>query len=232
MTGQATEDADIAAALRRVATPVGLPGSGRLRYGAAMALHAAGVIGFAALEVYRILAMTDAEDPVRLLAARRLRPPPVPAFDPAAALADLAEAVEARLARHPAGEVAGLRRALAAARLAAPPRQRPAALPCGHAAHLAAALSAADDALLAAALVQAAPALGWGEESGGLAAAPLLGPAAPLTSDLAEIAVILLAPGAGRAGGTPTLWLPLSQGPGAQTPALVLAGRSLPQAPQ
>lgn len=223
---------DVAAALRQVAVPPGLPGSGRLRYGAAMTLHAAGLIGFETLEVYRILAMTDAEDPARLLALRRLRPPPAAAFDPVAALVDLAEAVEARLARHPAGAVTGLRRALAAARLSAPPRPRPTALTQGPAGHLAAALSSADDALLAAALARAAPALGWVEESGGRAAAPLLGPAAPLASDLAEIAVILLAPGAGRTGGAPTLWLPMSKGPGARTPVLALSCRTLPQAPR
>ena len=40
--------------LSALATPLGQPGSGRVRYGAAMALHRRGKIGDAALEVYRI----------------------------------------------------------------------------------------------------------------------------------------------------------------------------------
>lgn len=207
MTGAAAGAGEVAAALRRVATPVGLPGSGRLRYGAAMTLHAAGVIGFDALEVYRILSMTDAEDPARLLAIRRLRPPPAPVFDPAAALLDLAEVADAALSASGAGEVTLLRRALAAARLAAPPRPRPAALSPAAAARLAEALADATDAALAAALGQAAPALGWVEAEGGACAA-LLGPDAPFRTGAAALDILLLPPGA-RQAPPPGVWLPL-----------------------
>lgn len=59
---------------RHLALPPGVPGSGRLRYGAAMQFHAAGRMGDAALEVYRICSATD-EDPGRLLALGGLPPP-------------------------------------------------------------------------------------------------------------------------------------------------------------
>ena len=57
-------------------TPLGLPGSGRQRYAAAMTLYQAGVISEAALEAYRICSPLDAQDPVSLLLERRLPLPP------------------------------------------------------------------------------------------------------------------------------------------------------------
>ncbi len=45
-----------------LATPVGVPGSGRLRYGAAMTLWCAGVMGAERLECYRICAHLDGMD--------------------------------------------------------------------------------------------------------------------------------------------------------------------------
>ena len=48
--------------------PLGLPGSGRQRYAAAMTLYLAGEITEAALEVYRICSPLDGQDPVPLLA--------------------------------------------------------------------------------------------------------------------------------------------------------------------
>ena len=59
------EDARERAAL---ATPVGLPGSGRVRYAAAMHLYYRGELSPDALEVYRVLALIDGEDPAPLLA--------------------------------------------------------------------------------------------------------------------------------------------------------------------
>lgn len=237
MTGPGPGGAEVAAALRRVATPVGLPGSGRLRYGAAMTLHAGGLIGFEVLEVYRILAMTDAEDPARLLAARRLRPPPAPAVDPAAALDDLAGAVDAALAACRAGPVTRLRQALAAARLAAPPRPRPAPLAPEAAGWLAEALEramegalrGAADAALAAALRQAAPALGW-TTAERAARAPLLGPGAPLDSAAAALDILLLPPGAALpAPAASEVWLPLSAPEaGPASPRLAIRGRMVP----
>jgi hypothetical protein len=58
--------------------PLGLPGSGRVRYGAAMTLYQADRLGPAALEVYRELAAHDRRDPVPVLAERGLPPPPAP----------------------------------------------------------------------------------------------------------------------------------------------------------
>jgi hypothetical protein len=54
--------------LADLATPPGLPGSGRVRYAAAMHFYYRGHLSADALEVYRILALIDAEDPVPLLA--------------------------------------------------------------------------------------------------------------------------------------------------------------------
>jgi hypothetical protein len=71
-------------ALRLIHTPLGQPGSGRVRYGAAMALHARGQLSEAALEVYRICSPLDAQDPAPLLAERGIAPPP-PAPPPGAA---------------------------------------------------------------------------------------------------------------------------------------------------
>lgn len=56
--------------------PLGLPGSGRHRYAAAMTLFQAGLISEAALEVYRICSPLDAQDPASLLIERRLPLPP------------------------------------------------------------------------------------------------------------------------------------------------------------
>jgi len=53
-------------------TPPGLPGSGRVRYAAAMYFNRTGRLSDAALEVYRICSPTDSEDPATLLAERRL----------------------------------------------------------------------------------------------------------------------------------------------------------------
>jgi hypothetical protein len=49
-------------------TPPGVPGSGRVRYAAAMHFYYRGKLSAEALEVYRILALIDDEDPAPLLA--------------------------------------------------------------------------------------------------------------------------------------------------------------------
>jgi len=49
-------------------TPPGVAGSGRVRYAAAMHFYNRGQLSADALEVYRILALIDAEDPGPLLA--------------------------------------------------------------------------------------------------------------------------------------------------------------------
>lgn len=61
--------------------PLGQPGSGRVRYGAAMELWRRGLISAEVLEVYRIAAAHDGRDPVASLQERGL---PVPTAVPAA----------------------------------------------------------------------------------------------------------------------------------------------------
>ena len=61
-------DPDDARQRAYLATPVGVPGSGRVRYAAAMHFYNRGQLSAEALEVYRILALIDAEDPAPLLA--------------------------------------------------------------------------------------------------------------------------------------------------------------------
>jgi hypothetical protein len=71
-------------------TPLGLPGSGRIRYAAAMRLWSQGALSPDALEVYRILSPHDATDPAALLAERRAKGPPAPATsDPVTAIRTL-----------------------------------------------------------------------------------------------------------------------------------------------
>lgn len=60
-------------ALAHLWTPLGQPGSGRLRYTAAMYFNRLGRLSDAALEVYRICSPKDSEDPEMLLKARGLR---------------------------------------------------------------------------------------------------------------------------------------------------------------
>jgi Dimethlysulfonioproprionate lyase len=59
--------------------PLGQPGSGRVRYGAAMALWRDGLISAEVLEVYRVASAHDGRDPVAILHERGLPVPVVPA---------------------------------------------------------------------------------------------------------------------------------------------------------
>ena len=63
-------------ALSLITTPLGQPGSGRVRYGAAMALYQAGLLSEAQLEVYRETSAHDGRDPLSVLTERGLPPPP------------------------------------------------------------------------------------------------------------------------------------------------------------
>jgi hypothetical protein len=47
--------------------PAGAPGSGRIRYAAAMYFHQRAMIGEQALEAYRICCKQDGEDPLNML---------------------------------------------------------------------------------------------------------------------------------------------------------------------
>jgi hypothetical protein len=77
--------------LRLLRAPVGTPGSARARYGAAMHFHQQGAMSARALEVYRICATRDLDDPAALLRARGIadRLPPAPKFRPDLAVEDL-----------------------------------------------------------------------------------------------------------------------------------------------
>ncbi|MEZ5911888.1 MAG: dimethylsulfonioproprionate lyase family protein [Paracoccaceae bacterium] len=69
--------------LRRLLGPAGLPGSGRLRYGAAMHFHGLGLIDAAVLEAYRLAATRD--EPVEAVLAQHglaFRPPDADALTP------------------------------------------------------------------------------------------------------------------------------------------------------
>ena len=59
-------------ALSLLHSPLGVKGSGRVRYGAAMALWRDGKISAEVLEVYRVASAHDARDPVTELAGRGL----------------------------------------------------------------------------------------------------------------------------------------------------------------
>lgn len=77
--------------LRLLRAPVGAPGSARARYGAAMHFHQQGAMSAKALEVYRICATRDLDDPAALLRTRGIadRLPSAPRFRPELAVEDL-----------------------------------------------------------------------------------------------------------------------------------------------
>jgi hypothetical protein len=144
--------------LHLVHTPLGEPGSGRVRYGAAMALHAKGLIPEAALEIYRICSPLDAQDPAPLLRERGLPPLPAPGVPCLEHLLDEARRYLATLPGPGPAEVRlGLTRAVATGKVPLP--QHNAVLE----AHLGAALDAValSHAALAAAIAAAAPHLHW-----------------------------------------------------------------------
>ena len=113
-------------ALRLLHTPLGIAGSGRVRYGAAMELFQRGGLSEAQLDAYRDASPHDGRDPAKLLLERRLPPPPQPAATPAAAVETLFHAARDYLAtlHHPGtAEVdAGLGRCVPSPRL---PQARP-----------------------------------------------------------------------------------------------------------
>lgn len=58
--------------LELLASAIGLPRSGHTRYGAAMYFYVHGMIGAGTLEVYRVCAPLDHEDPIKILKAHGL----------------------------------------------------------------------------------------------------------------------------------------------------------------
>lgn len=194
-------------ALSLIATPLGQPGSGRVRYGAAMALYREDGLSEAQLEVYRVASARDGEDPAVLLAERGL---PMPALRPvsaAALLEGLAEEAETYLSSLPGPGPAEVR--LALAHRQGPP-QPP--LPRSNAvveAHLQTALASlgATHPALAAAIAAASPVLEWitydsyppdqiGEAfRQGHAFASLVGGEAPFAATDFDFGLFLIAPG-------------------------------------
>lgn len=189
-----------------LASPLGQPGSGRRRYGAAMGLHRDGLIGDAVLEVYRIAAARDGDDPLDLLADAGL-PAPVcnaPSNHP---LSRLIGAVDAYLAMLPGPGIAEVRRGIADRAVAAL-RVRPGVATIVVEAHLHPALAAlrGTHADLAEAVADAAPLLRWSrydcypQEQIGAdfalnhAFATLIGEDGPFAADDFDLGLFLIAP--------------------------------------
>jgi hypothetical protein len=101
-----------------LAIPLGQPGSGRLRYSAAMAQYRLGRLSAEALEVFRICSPRDGEDPAGLLAARGLLGdlPALMPDVPGASLHVLIDEADRYLSTLPGPGVAEVRMGIAAAR--------------------------------------------------------------------------------------------------------------------
>ena len=137
--------------------PIGLRRSGRARYAAAMALYQDGKLSDDALEVYRICALLDRQDPAAMLGAQ---PSPV-APDAESAIRALVTAADDYLATLPGPGVAEVRAGLNRWRGGAVvPRPQTNAVLAEHAATALAALSASHPGL-AHAIAAALPHLHW-----------------------------------------------------------------------
>lgn len=192
-----------------LATPAGEPGSGRLRYGAAMHLNRRGRLSDEALEVFRICAMLDAEDPAALLAARGLAgaAPAAGAPAPALALGRLVDAADLYLAGLAGPGIAEVRSLVARWRNGVV-RPGPGLRHPVCATHLGPALAslAPGHPALAAAIADAAPHLDWvsydlypAAEIGpafaaGHAFASLIGEGAPIAAQDFDLGLFVIAP--------------------------------------
>lgn len=76
-------------ALKLLHAPLGEPGSGRVRYAAAMELWVRGMISEGQLDAYRDASPHDGRDPLSMLQERNLAGPPLPAPGPATAVSAL-----------------------------------------------------------------------------------------------------------------------------------------------
>jgi hypothetical protein len=200
---QSEDDAQLA----WLATPPGLPGSGRQRYAAAMYFHEKGVMPDPVLEIYRICSPRDHEDPAALLAARGLEDPLRRALAPASAIRTLIAQCDRYLAGLDGPGVAEARSGLA--------RWRDGPLTPGTAspnpvvaAHLAAALADMQDRhpTFASAIAAAAPHLAWITYGGydpaqigadfltGHAYVQLVGTPAPVPATQFDLGLFLIAP--------------------------------------
>ncbi|MBM3616665.1 MAG: hypothetical protein FJX28_14965 [Alphaproteobacteria bacterium] len=196
---------DEAEAIRLLHAPLGQPGSGRVRYGAAMALWRAGLIGPEVLEVYRVASAHDKRDPCVALADLGL--PPAPKGREPSALLPLYAAARAYLLtlNHPGAEEVraglpadpGAEQAVAHGRNAVVDRWLGPALEA----------VAADKPDLATAIAGAAAGLDWvtydayprdrigAAFAAGHAFASILGEAAPFAARDFELGLFLIAPG-------------------------------------
>jgi hypothetical protein len=205
--------------------PLGVPGSGRVRYGAAMELYRNGVISEAQLDAYRDASPHDGRDPALLLADRGLPAPPQPSGDPAAILQALFVAAADYLdtLSHPGA--AEVRSGLSKCRPSGEPAR---AMPHPIAARwLEPALREASgfQPQLAAAIAKAAPHLAWvsydayprneigSDFADGHAFASLAGSDAPYGTDDFEMGLFLIAPHTlyrDRCHSAPELYVPLT----------------------
>jgi len=193
--------------LQELATPLGLPGSGRRRYAAAMALHRRGEISAEVLEAYRVASALDTQDPAQILAAEGLAAPTLPDRDPASELRTLVDEADIYLSTLPGPGVPEVRAGIARAREGA------VSLPQGGtnptvAAHLAPALEElrSTHPALAQAIAAAAPHLDWitydaypRDQIGaafaeGHAFASLIGGGAPIAAEDFDLGLFLIAP--------------------------------------
>ncbi len=233
---------------------LGQPGSGRLRYAAAMHFHGRGLISPEVLEVYRICSPQDWEDPAGLLAARGLSVNLPPSSAPELAIRLLVEEVDRYLATLPGPGVAEVR-ALTTRWRDGPVMPSAAPNPVV-ATHLAPAVDTLDPThpALAAAIRAAAPHLNWvsydaypPDEIGeafctGHAFASLIGEGAAIPAEDFDLGLFLVAPHVlyrDHAHPAPELYAPLTGphgwrfGPG--TPLVVKGAHepvwNLPEAP-
>jgi hypothetical protein len=188
-------------------TPLGVPGSGRQRYAAAMTLHRAGQMSDAALEAYRIASPLDAQDPEELLRVVGAKRPALPDPTPATILQTLLDEVDRYLLTLPGPGIAEVRAGLNTVRFdpvtPAAGAQHPVV-----AAHLPTALTALQTthATLAQTIAAAAPHLTWQaydgyapEEIGaafaqGHAFASLIGLGAPFAAADFDLGLFVIAP--------------------------------------
>jgi hypothetical protein len=191
----------------QLATPLGEPGSGRQRYGAAMALYQAGQLSAQVLEVYRICSPRDGDDPVSLIRARGLKPPDPIQTGPRARIAALVDEIDLYLSSLDGPGIAEVRSGIATWR----------GNPIGGvegwknpvvADHLSAALAPlqATHPALARAIAEAAPDLDWHHFSdypaadigeaflSGNAYCTLIGESGPIRAEGFDLGLFLIAP--------------------------------------
>ncbi|MDW4549393.1 dimethylsulfonioproprionate lyase family protein [Defluviimonas sp. D31] len=222
-----TLPADDLQALAELHGGFGQPGSGRVRYAAAMHFYRKGLMSAEVLEVYRICSARDGEDPAGLLNARALRAdiPPRPQPDRELALRGLLGEIDRYLAGLSGPGISETRAGLAAHRdgPVRPGAQSDLAVVRAHLPDALAAL-ATERPALAAAIEEAMPHLGWRaydsyppEEIGaafraGHAYASLIGEGAIPAEDF-DLGLFLIAPGLlyrDHAHSAPELYAPLT----------------------